>query len=86
MQAQIRPNIISNEEEVEILLSMVERGKVNIEIVNIAGQVIYRMTHLQATSGETSIKVPTINLENGLYLVCLEFENQKLIQKMVVSR
>lgn len=60
-------------------------GSVTLTIVDITGRPISRYTG-QYSAGEQSERINVRNLANGTYLILLDAEGSRLVQKMVVSK
>ncbi|MDD3875883.1 MAG: choice-of-anchor J domain-containing protein [Bacteroidales bacterium] len=65
--------------------SIPESGRVVFEIVNVIGQSIYKIEKDQ-TNGNHFIEIDANKLADGIYYYTLNFGDQKLTRKLVVSK
>lgn len=80
---EVYPNPTSN--SVNIKLTLIEKNAVQINVTNIAGQVITQLVSEQANAGTHSWQFDTGNLANGVYVINVNATKGKISRKLVVN-
>ncbi len=77
------PNPASNSTSVPFYLP--KTGQMEFVVVNLLGQVMYQESG-QRSAGDQLIKMDLNNFSDGVYFYWMIFENQKLSNKMIISK
>jgi thiol-disulfide isomerase/thioredoxin len=73
-------------ESLNINLNLLRNSETKIRIYNQAGQLVKFVDQGELTKGDHNIKIDLRKLNNGLYFVSLDINNQKLTQKIQVVK
>jgi hypothetical protein len=79
---KIYPTLVQNDFTVYIPVPNKQNQKMNITVANAAGKIVLRKTNVDFTSQ----KVFLPNLVPGLYIVTVDYDNNKFMQKIVIER
>jgi hypothetical protein len=82
---QIAPNPVQSGIEVQLSMQSSLDLDAQIQILDVAGRVVYTQQSVAFPAGESRVTFPTAGLSNGLYLVRLSTENGQDVRKMVVG-
>jgi len=77
------PNPASN--QVNLSLNLLKTAETAIEIIDMNGRVV-QVRNLNLKSGQNTIALPVTNLENGIYFLRLQIDNEYGLQKFIVSK
>jgi hypothetical protein len=83
---QIAPNPVQSGIEVQLSMQSTLDLDAQIQILDVAGRVVYTQQSVAFPAGESRVTFPTAGLSNGLYFVRLSTENGQDVRKMVVER
>ncbi|MBI9054584.1 MAG: redoxin domain-containing protein [Bacteroidales bacterium] len=78
------PNPVS--ESLNINFNLLSNSNTKVNIYNQAGQLVKFIDQGELTKGDHNIKIDLSKLNNGLYFVSLDINNQKLTQKIQVIK
>jgi hypothetical protein len=85
LSAEIYPN--PSREYVNIKLNLPEDGQVHISLIDLQGkQNTIITTHQKLDAGVQTLVIDTHDLSAGLYAVRIEYGNQKLYKRLVVTK
>lgn len=65
-------------------LTVVERTNLNLTVTNLMGQTLAQQEH-DLSAGEHLLELATANWSNGIYMVTVTINGQRLTQKLVVN-
>jgi hypothetical protein len=68
-----------------IAYSLPANGKVTFLVYSINGQLLSSQS-VEATTGENTLELKTDNLSAGIYFYAMEFNGQRIVKKMSISR
>ncbi len=82
-ETRIFPNPVSN--ETKILFESASAGQVQIEVVDLIGNVVLQQNNT-TTTGTNSLTLAVSNLAEGQYFVRIQKQNAMVVKKMLVVR
>lgn len=75
---RIYPNPSISNQPIYLLISSLEKLNVNLEIVTLQGEVLYKFMK-QINEGLSTIKLENITLQPSTYLLMVKYENEKYV-------
>lgn len=81
----VMPNPLSSTQTLTVNLKTNNSFTGSLSLTNLVGQQVRAFGQRQFSIGETSMELSLSGLEAGLYLVCLDTEKGKLVQKIIVT-
>lgn len=60
-------------------------GTVELSVVNLLGEVLISEL-VESKGGKNNVKIDVSNLDNGIYLYCLESNGKKLTKRLIINR
>lgn len=82
---QIAPNPVQSGNGVQLSLRTSLPIDAQIQLVDVAGRIIYQQNAVSIPSGDMTLELPTANLSNGLYFVRLSTENGQDVRKLIIN-
>ena len=77
---------VTSGEKKSLIIDAYENGTAKISLIDLAGRTTTILNNRQMlTIGRNSINLPTNNLNSGIYLVCIEMENQTKVLKLITK-
>jgi hypothetical protein len=83
-QINLYPNPAS--ERAELSFTTMRRGKLEIGVRNILGEMVYAFPAAQLNSGSYSYTLPTASLSSGIYLVEMKLDGQVVAVKKLIRQ
>jgi len=80
---RIYPNPSISNHPIYLLISSLEKLNVNLEIVTLQGEVLYKFMK-QINEGLSTIKLENITLQPSTYLLIVKYENEKYVFPFVI--
>lgn len=83
-KTEIYPNPTDGHTTATVSISLPQKDKVSIELVNIEGKVLWS-AQKECIAGTTDIEIPVQNLPNGIYPVIIKHSKGRITKKLVVQ-
>jgi len=80
--SQNTPNPCAGKTTIKVLLPFA--GDVLVEVLNVAGQQVYAQTYRGLSAGNNPVILDLSNVETGVYFYLVKFEDQVLVDKMII--
>jgi len=68
-----------------IIVELNRAQKVHIELINLVGQIVYKIPEQELNKGSHSLFVDVSNLDPGIYIYTVYANNQKVNKKLIVE-
>lgn len=81
--SQNLPNPFSSVSVINV--SLTKRSNLSLEVVNIVGQVVYKIDQGMVNSGKHSFKIDAKNFEPGLYFYTVKAGGNSVTKKMIIE-
>lgn len=86
MNNGVYPTVVRSGSDINIRYSMPKSGDIMISLYDAAGRKINTIYRGNSEAGSTELPFNTRNLPNGVYFVCIKYEDESLMNKIIITR
>lgn len=81
-ELRVYPTMVQNNFNIEVPGGYKQTKKMNITVIDAGGTIVWRKTNADFTSQRVALP----NLTSGMYMVLINYDNKKFVERIMISR